>query len=290
MGLTVGCAQCHDHKYDPITQKEFYRLYAFFNNVPESGLDGNKGNAVPLHQGALPGAGENGSPRPRSELAALEAKLRGPLPDVDAAQADWEKQSRRRQDRVETAGVDQASLEGRGDVHHATRTAPPWSAGRSRRPRSYTFTFRTDLRAPDRDAHRGAARRHARGQGARPLVERELRPDRRPHQPWRRQGIDAAQDPVRVGGLQPEGGRLRRQDSATEGRTGLGDPAGNWQAALRRVRAGRAAGGGRQGRDGAVAVQLDLRRSPVRPLPGVRDRLAHAARRGGHAGQHRRDP
>src|SRR5207244_4452988 len=48
LGLTVGCAQCHDHKFDPITQKEFYQLYAFFNNVPEKGLDGQLGNAEPL--------------------------------------------------------------------------------------------------------------------------------------------------------------------------------------------------------------------------------------------------
>ena len=39
MGLTVGCTECHDHKYDPISTKEFYRLYAFFHNVPEKGLD-----------------------------------------------------------------------------------------------------------------------------------------------------------------------------------------------------------------------------------------------------------
>jgi hypothetical protein len=39
MGLTVGCAECHDHKYDPLTTKEFYRMYAFFHNVPEKGLD-----------------------------------------------------------------------------------------------------------------------------------------------------------------------------------------------------------------------------------------------------------
>ena len=41
MGLTVGCARCHDHKYDPITQRDFYQLYAFFHNIPEKGKDGN---------------------------------------------------------------------------------------------------------------------------------------------------------------------------------------------------------------------------------------------------------
>jgi hypothetical protein len=48
LGLTVACAQCHDHKFDPISQREFYQLYAFFHNVPEKGLDGNQGNAAPL--------------------------------------------------------------------------------------------------------------------------------------------------------------------------------------------------------------------------------------------------
>ncbi len=37
MGLTAECAQCHDHKYDPITQKDYYGLFSFFNNVPEKG-------------------------------------------------------------------------------------------------------------------------------------------------------------------------------------------------------------------------------------------------------------
>ena len=37
MGLTAECAQCHDHKFDPISQKEYYSLFSFFNNVPEKG-------------------------------------------------------------------------------------------------------------------------------------------------------------------------------------------------------------------------------------------------------------
>ncbi len=48
MGLTMGCARCHSHKFDPITHKEFYQFFAFFNTVPEFGLDGRTGNAVPV--------------------------------------------------------------------------------------------------------------------------------------------------------------------------------------------------------------------------------------------------
>jgi hypothetical protein len=48
LGQSVGCARCHDHKHDPLTQRDFYRLFAFFNNVPENGLGGRYGNAPPV--------------------------------------------------------------------------------------------------------------------------------------------------------------------------------------------------------------------------------------------------
>jgi hypothetical protein len=47
MGLIIGCSRCHNHKFDPITQKEYYQLYAYFNNLPENGRVSNFGNAPP---------------------------------------------------------------------------------------------------------------------------------------------------------------------------------------------------------------------------------------------------
>ena len=47
LGLTIGCARCHDHKYDPVSQQEFYELFAFFNNVPENGRAVKEGNSPP---------------------------------------------------------------------------------------------------------------------------------------------------------------------------------------------------------------------------------------------------
>jgi hypothetical protein len=48
LGLTLGCARCHDHKYDPLSQKDYYRLFAYFNNVPEWGVGPNNGNSPPF--------------------------------------------------------------------------------------------------------------------------------------------------------------------------------------------------------------------------------------------------
>jgi hypothetical protein len=92
LGLTVGCARCHDHKYDPITTREFYSLYAFFNNVEEVGNGGprdGRGNYKPYLK--LP------SPELEKQLADKDAELteaRKKLREFDkelaSHQAEWE--------------------------------------------------------------------------------------------------------------------------------------------------------------------------------------------------------
>lgn len=47
LGITIECAQCHDHKYDPFSQKEYYEMFAFFNNTPEKGYQGDVSQSKP---------------------------------------------------------------------------------------------------------------------------------------------------------------------------------------------------------------------------------------------------
>ena len=89
MGLTVGCAQCHDHKYDPITQKEFYQLYAYFNNITENAMDGNRKDSPPVVK--LPTAEQEAELAAFDEqIAELDAQTKAPIPELDATQIAWE--------------------------------------------------------------------------------------------------------------------------------------------------------------------------------------------------------
>jgi len=90
MGLTFRCAQCHDHKYDPFTMKDYYRFYAFFNNVPEQGLDGQKGNAAPFIKVPTPEQAEQLESLTK-KIAEVEEAMKTRAAETAREQAQWEK-------------------------------------------------------------------------------------------------------------------------------------------------------------------------------------------------------
>ncbi len=83
LGLTMACAQCHDHKYDPMTQKDYYSMMALFNNVPESGVPGGGGQYRVADPAIEAATGEE-----KQQLAALEAAAKSAAQALQEAEQD----------------------------------------------------------------------------------------------------------------------------------------------------------------------------------------------------------
>ena len=89
LGTTLGCAECHDHKYDPFTMKDFYSLEAFFSDITERGLYGGSDFGPVMR---LPTAGQKAELESLEKQAAdLRSLLDKPTPELVSAQAAWEK-------------------------------------------------------------------------------------------------------------------------------------------------------------------------------------------------------
>ena len=93
MGLTMACAQCHDHKYDPVSIREYYQFFAFFNTVDDIGLDGDAGtNARPSIEAGSCLSTPLEIERVRADLEKLKAEFNRPVPELQSA---WEDAQRR---------------------------------------------------------------------------------------------------------------------------------------------------------------------------------------------------
>jgi hypothetical protein len=91
LGLTVGCTRCHDHKYDPLTQGDFYSLFAYFNSLDGNEMDGNREDPAPVIRAPLPEQAARLAELD-GQIAAAETKLAADWPELDAQQVEWERQ------------------------------------------------------------------------------------------------------------------------------------------------------------------------------------------------------
>ena len=95
MGLTIGCARCHDHKYDPVSQRDFYRLFAYFNQIPdEQGFVWNYGNEHPFVKAPLHEQ-QKKLTEFDSKIADLERQYQSWRPKLQEAQRKWEREQTR---------------------------------------------------------------------------------------------------------------------------------------------------------------------------------------------------
>jgi len=95
LGLTLACARCHSHKFDPIAQEDFYKFFAFFNNVPENGRAIKLGNSPPMIKTPTRAQREQLDTL-QARLKDLERQVRAREPELATAQAQWESSLRER--------------------------------------------------------------------------------------------------------------------------------------------------------------------------------------------------
>lgn len=92
LGLTLNCCRCHDHKYDPLTNEDYYKFFAFFDQTPVTGAGGDPQTAPNMQ---APSADQS---RQLTDLEAdhrvAETKLNGLRQSIDKTQGDWENEQR----------------------------------------------------------------------------------------------------------------------------------------------------------------------------------------------------
>ena len=134
LGLTLECSQCHEHKYDPISQEEYYQFFAYFNQSADGGLQTRGGNAAPLV--AVP------NQQASRQLAALEKKISGVQQRFERATEFQQRDQRRWEQELKS------------DKKAFVLTSGPWHALGPIRAKNRSEAFELDFgveRIPDLD-------------------------------------------------------------------------------------------------------------------------------------------
>jgi hypothetical protein len=139
LGATMGCAECHDHKFDPFAQRDFYALAAFFADIEES--------AVGKRQPGMPVPDERQAAKLQElndMIAGLDRALRAGTPESIAARAAWEAQPDRNVEWV-LLDPDSIRVSGESTLHEGTDGVLT-STGKVSDREAYTVTARTELK------------------------------------------------------------------------------------------------------------------------------------------------
>ena len=115
MGLTMGCARCHDHKYDPLSQREYYQLISFFDNITESGRAIKFGNSEPWIVAP--------TDQQQTQLQKIDRQLDDLRRDLKQAEPGIQKEVRRvekilQKSDIADVDLDDACIVSRGLAHH----------------------------------------------------------------------------------------------------------------------------------------------------------------------------
>ena len=143
LGSTLGCAQCHNHKFDPFPQKDYYRMLAFFGNGEHKRAGaGDYWMAEAELQLPSPEQ-EKKSQELRAQMAQLQSMLETPTPQLDTAQQSWEKEiasSEKRWSTLKTVRVESAG----GATLTAQADGSVLASGKNPQADSYRITAKTD--------------------------------------------------------------------------------------------------------------------------------------------------
>ncbi len=187
LGLSVGCAQCHDHKFDPITAQDFYSMFAFFNNLDADPMDGNNKAHAPTISISTPEAAAKIAGL-QASLDALNTQIKSPGSEIESAFAEWKTLGTDRADNTwssleitEATSAADTTLTFNPESQIATAT------DKNPDKETFEFTIRTDLTevtAIRLEALAGddeSAGRAANGNAVLSEIEAEVRPANEPN-------------------------------------------------------------------------------------------------------------
>lgn len=133
LGLTIQCSQCHSHKYDPLTQEDYYRMFAFLNNCHEANIAVYTSSEQAEREELF------------AEMKAIEEELRGQYPDWPALMAAWEAATRNDQPEWTVILVEPDGVPTGGQKYELLDDGSILAEGYAPTKHDAKFTIRTDV-------------------------------------------------------------------------------------------------------------------------------------------------